>query len=70
MVYVCNFHSCLDVKEKLSIFLDPAVETANVKGQDHVTGRRGEEGLRGHPVEAVQAAADLGRSRGHPGGHQ
>jgi len=49
---------------------DPAVEIANVKGQDHVTGRHGEEGLRGHPAEAVQVADDLGRSRGHPGGHQ
>jgi len=50
--------------------LDPAVEIANIKGQDHVTGRRGEEGLRGHLAVVVQVAGDPGRSRGHPGGHQ
>ena len=35
-----------------------------------MTGRRGEEGLRGHLAEVVQVAVDLGRCRGHPGGHQ
>ena len=35
-----------------------------------MTGRRGEEGLRGHPAAVVQVAVDLGRCRGHPGGHQ
>lgn len=51
-------------------FSDPAVEIAHIKGQDHVTGRRGEEGLRGHLAAVFQVAGDPGRCRGHPGGHQ